>query len=82
MYTQFHVDTRVGRVVAHRLADEPLRRLEVGLPVSSSAGRPSTRRVLADDAPAARRLALERSEPPLGDAPPDLGGHDHDAARR
>jgi hypothetical protein len=24
MYTQFHVDTRAGRVVCHRLADESL----------------------------------------------------------
>src|SRR6187397_2079087 len=24
MYTQFHVDTRAGRVVSHRMADEPL----------------------------------------------------------
>jgi hypothetical protein len=24
MYTQLHVDTRAGRIVAHRLADEPL----------------------------------------------------------
>jgi spermidine/putrescine transport system ATP-binding protein len=30
MYTQFHVDTRAGRVVSHRLADEVLSRLEVG----------------------------------------------------
>ena len=28
MYTQFHVDTSVGRLVAHRLADEPLGSLE------------------------------------------------------
>jgi spermidine/putrescine transport system ATP-binding protein len=30
MYTQFHVDTRAGRVVSHRLADEVLSRLEIG----------------------------------------------------
>jgi spermidine/putrescine transport system ATP-binding protein len=30
MYTQFHVDTRVGRVVCHRLADELLAPLQVG----------------------------------------------------
>ena len=30
MYTQFHVDTRAGRVVSHRMADEPLAELEVG----------------------------------------------------
>src|SRR5690242_706684 len=33
MYTQFHVDTRVGRVVSHRLADEPLAELEPGADV-------------------------------------------------
>src|SRR6478736_7850972 len=30
MYTQFHVDTRAGRVVSHRMADEPLAELGVG----------------------------------------------------
>ena len=30
MYTQFHVDTPAGRVVSHRMADEPLAELEVG----------------------------------------------------
>jgi spermidine/putrescine transport system ATP-binding protein len=30
MYTQFHVDTRAGRVVSHRMADEPLAEFEVG----------------------------------------------------
>jgi len=30
MYTQFHVDTQAGRVVSHRMADEPLAELEVG----------------------------------------------------
>jgi spermidine/putrescine transport system ATP-binding protein len=30
MYTQFHVDTRAGRMVSHRMADEPLAELEVG----------------------------------------------------
>ncbi len=34
MYTQFHVDTRVGRLVSHRLADEPLSALEVGSEVA------------------------------------------------
>jgi len=33
MYTQFHVDTRAGRVVSHRMADEPLAELEVGAEV-------------------------------------------------
>ena len=36
MYTQFHVDTGVGLVIAHRLADEPLPPLEVGSPVTVS----------------------------------------------
>jgi spermidine/putrescine transport system ATP-binding protein len=30
MYTQFHVDTRAGRVASHRLADEVLSGVEVG----------------------------------------------------
>ena len=34
MYTQFHVDTRLGRVVCHRLADEPLGAFEAGSPVA------------------------------------------------
>ncbi len=33
MYTQFHVDTRAGRVVSHRMADEPLAELEAGTDV-------------------------------------------------
>jgi ABC-type Fe3+/spermidine/putrescine transport system ATPase subunit len=36
MYTQFHVETRAGRVVCHRLADEPLAQLLVGAPVTVS----------------------------------------------
>jgi spermidine/putrescine transport system ATP-binding protein len=36
MYTQFHVDTPVGRVVAHRLADEELPELETGAVVAVS----------------------------------------------
>jgi ABC-type Fe3+/spermidine/putrescine transport system ATPase subunit len=35
MYTQFHVETRAGRIVSHRLADEPLA-LEVGSHVALS----------------------------------------------
>jgi spermidine/putrescine transport system ATP-binding protein len=34
MYTQFHVDTSVGRLVSHRMADEPLAALEVGSEVA------------------------------------------------
>jgi spermidine/putrescine transport system ATP-binding protein len=33
MYTQFHVDTAAGRVISHRLADEPLAGLEIGTDV-------------------------------------------------
>jgi spermidine/putrescine transport system ATP-binding protein len=34
MYTQLHVDTRAGRIVCHRLADESLIRLEPGARVT------------------------------------------------
>src|SRR3954451_937617 len=33
MYTQFHVATRAGRVISHRMADEPLAALEPGTDV-------------------------------------------------
>ena len=36
MYTQFHVDTAAGRIVSHRLADEPAVRLQAGAPVAVS----------------------------------------------
>src|SRR5439155_10439843 len=36
MYTQFHVDTRAGRLVCHRLADEPLAPLAAGSKVALS----------------------------------------------
>ena len=36
MYTQFHVDTKVGRVVSHRLADELLSGLDPGSAVALS----------------------------------------------
>jgi len=36
MYTQFHVDTRAGRVISNRLADELLSPLEVGSRVALS----------------------------------------------
>jgi spermidine/putrescine transport system ATP-binding protein len=36
MYTQFHVDTAVGRLVSHRLGDEPLAHLASGSQVSLS----------------------------------------------
>jgi spermidine/putrescine transport system ATP-binding protein len=34
MYTQFHVDTRAGRIVSHRLADASTAGLEAGSPVT------------------------------------------------
>ena len=34
MYTQFHVDTRAGRIVSHRIADESTAGLEAGSPVT------------------------------------------------
>ena len=34
MYTQYHVDTRAGRIVSHRLADESTAGLEAGSPVT------------------------------------------------
>ena len=34
MYTQFHVDTRAGRILSHRLADESTAGLEAGSPVT------------------------------------------------
>jgi spermidine/putrescine transport system ATP-binding protein len=34
MYTQFHVDTRLGRVICHRLADESLGSFAAGSPVT------------------------------------------------
>jgi len=36
MYTQFHVDTRAGRLVSHRLADEVPGAVEAGTPVTLS----------------------------------------------
>jgi spermidine/putrescine transport system ATP-binding protein len=36
MYTQFHVDTRAGRIVSHRLADDSTAGLEAGSPVTVS----------------------------------------------
>ena len=36
MYTQFHVDTAAGRIVSHRLADEPVVRFEPGAAVTVS----------------------------------------------
>ena len=52
MYTQFHVDTRVGRVVSHRLADESLAALEVGSPVALH-WAPEHASLLGDAAPLA-----------------------------
>jgi hypothetical protein len=36
MYTQFHVDTRAGRIVSHRLAEESLADLRPGMRVTLS----------------------------------------------
>jgi spermidine/putrescine transport system ATP-binding protein len=47
MYTQFHCDTRAGRVVSNRLADEQLAPLEVGSQVTLSWG-PEHSSVLAE----------------------------------
>src|SRR5919204_748321 len=52
MYTQFHVDTRVGRVVSHRLADESLAALEVGSQVGLR-WAPEHASLLGDAAPLA-----------------------------
>ena len=67
MYVQFHVDTRMGRVACHRLADESLARLEEGVPVT-----------LSWDAEQTSVLELERAESPLGDSAADLGSDDDD----
>jgi spermidine/putrescine transport system ATP-binding protein len=50
MYTQFHVQTRAGRVVCHRLADEPIGALVQGTAVSLS-WDPEHASVLAGSAP-------------------------------
>jgi spermidine/putrescine transport system ATP-binding protein len=50
MYTQFHVDTRAGRVVCHRLADEPIGPLAEGSRVSLS-WEPEHASVLAGSLP-------------------------------
>jgi len=50
MYTQFHVQTRVGRVVCHRLADEPIDTLAQGSRVSLS-WEPEHASLLADSVP-------------------------------
>jgi len=50
MYIQFHVDTRAGRVVSHRLADEWLAPIEPGSRVALS-WEPEQASVLADSAP-------------------------------
>jgi hypothetical protein len=47
MYTQFHVDTRVGRVVCHRLADESLASFSPGSRVLVT-WEPEDASVLAD----------------------------------
>jgi spermidine/putrescine transport system ATP-binding protein len=56
MYTQFHVDTRAGRVVSHRLADESLAPLAAGARVTLS-WEPEQATVLADLAAAPARVS-------------------------
>ncbi len=67
MYTQFHVETPVGRVVAHRMADEDLPPFEAGARVAVS-WDPENASVLG--------LGLER-DAALERAPSDLGENDH-----
>src|SRR5206468_9479998 len=50
MYTQFHVETRAGRIVSHRLADESLAPLEAGSRIALS-WEPEQASVLGDSAP-------------------------------
>ena len=50
MYTQFHVETRAGRIVSHRLADELLAPLESGSRVVLS-WEPEHTSLLGDSAP-------------------------------
>ena len=79
MYTQFHLDTRPGRIVSHRLADESLGAFEIGsVALALDAGA----RVSAGDAAARGRLALQTRRAPLGNPPADLGGHDDDQRDR
>jgi spermidine/putrescine transport system ATP-binding protein len=52
MYTQFHLETRVGRVISHRLADESLGAVEVGSLVALHWG-PEHASLLGDAAPLA-----------------------------
>jgi spermidine/putrescine transport system ATP-binding protein len=51
MYTQFHVETRAGRVVSHRLADELVAPLDVGSSVILS-WEPEQTSVLGEPVPA------------------------------
>jgi spermidine/putrescine transport system ATP-binding protein len=51
MYTQFHIETRTGRVVSHRLADELLVPLEIGSNIALS-WEPEHSAVLGNSAPA------------------------------
>ena len=48
MYTQYHVDTAVGRLVSHRLGDEQLPSLAPGSGVTLS-WEPDQASVLSDD---------------------------------
>jgi spermidine/putrescine transport system ATP-binding protein len=74
MYTQFHVETRAGRLVCHRFAEESTTPLGSGSRVALS-WEPEHASVLAGSGGSA--LELEGAETPLGDPPPHLGA-DHD----
>jgi hypothetical protein len=72
MYTQLHVDTRVGRIVSHRLAGEPAARLQPGAAVTVW-WSPDEATASLGDAPAGLRADDERQ----GDDEHDHGDGDH-----
>ena len=83
MYTQFHVDTKAGRVVCHHLADDTVESFGPGLAGRALLGaraHDGARRFGSDGRPLAG--ALDRPEAPLGDASPDLGERGRPPARR
>jgi spermidine/putrescine transport system ATP-binding protein len=72
MYTQLHVDTRVGRIVSHRLAGEPAARLQPGAAVTVW-WSPDEATASLGDAPAGLRADDDRQ----GDDEHDHGDGDH-----
>ena len=77
MYTQFHVETKAGRVVSHHLADDSVESFEPGLAggaVLGAGAHVGDRRRRADRR--ALELVLDLAEPPLADATSDLGDDD------